>query len=189
MKINRLFVAGAAALVLSSGLAAVAAPAEAQAYYDRRGYDRHDRDDDDAAENAIIGAVVGGLAGAIIGEGDGRYVAGGALAGAALGAAASDDDRRRYGGYGNGGSSYGYSYGPSYSSYGGYQGYRSDCDYRRDGRCWRNRGHWERENGINARDGYDRRERAILRDDRRDRRDDRRDRRDDRRDDRRWRNY
>ncbi len=131
----------------------------------------------------------------------------GALAGAALGVAASNDDRRGYRGYSG---SYGYSYAPAYPAYGygygsaypsyGYASrgsYRVDCDYYRDGRCWRNRGHWERENGINSRDGYDRRERAILRDDRRDnrrdwrsdRRDDRRDRRDDRRDDRRWRNY
>jgi hypothetical protein len=53
-----------------------------------------------------------------------------------------------------------------------------DCDYYRGGRCYRNRGHWEREHGINSRDGYDRYER------RQDRRDWRRDRRDDRRYDR-----
>ena len=56
-----------------------------------------------------------------------------------------------------------------------------DCDYYRGGRCYRNRGHWEREHGINSRDGYDRYERRL---DRRDRRDWRRDRRDDRRYDR-----
>lgn len=203
MKINRLFTAGAAALLLSSGLAAFAAPADAQSRYDRRYSDRNN--DDDAVENAIVGAVVGGIAGAIIGDGDGRSVATGALAGAALGVATSDDDRRGYRGYGgSNGYSYGstyprYGYGSSYPSYGynSYGSYRSDCDYYRDGRCWRNRGHWERENGINSRDGYDRRERAILRNDRwdnrrdwrSDRRDDRRDWRDDRHNDRRWRNY
>lgn len=56
-----------------------AAPAEAQS-----------RDRDNTGRNAILGAVVGGIAGAAIGNGDGTYVAGGALAGAALGAAASN---------------------------------------------------------------------------------------------------
>jgi len=40
--------------------------------------------------------VVGGIAGAVLGNGDGTYVAGGALAGAALGAAATNNDRDRY---------------------------------------------------------------------------------------------
>ena len=62
-------------------LTLMAAPASAQSYRDR---------DDDSAENALIGAAVGGLAGALYGNGDGRYIAGGALAGAALGAVASD---------------------------------------------------------------------------------------------------
>ena len=60
-------------------------PAAAQSYRDYR-------DRDDSGRDAVLGAVVGGLAGAIIGQGDGRYVAGGALAGAALGAAASSND-------------------------------------------------------------------------------------------------
>ena len=62
-------------------LTLMAAPASAQSYRDR---------DDDSAENALIGAAVGGLAGALYGNGDGRYIAGGALAGAALGAVARD---------------------------------------------------------------------------------------------------
>jgi len=34
---------------------------------------------------------------------------------------------------------------------------RSDCNYYRGGRCYRNQGHWEREHGINSRDyRYDR---------------------------------
>ena len=28
------------------------------------------------------------------------------------------------------------------------------CGYYRGGRCYRNQGHWEREHGINSRDGY-----------------------------------
>lgn len=48
------------------------------------------RDRDDTGRNAILGAVVGGIAGAAIGQGDGTYIAGGALAGAALGASASN---------------------------------------------------------------------------------------------------
>ena len=97
----------------------------------------------------LIGAAVGALAGAILGEGDGSYVLGGALAGAALGAGSGDDD----------------------------------CNYYRGGRCYRNQGHWEREHGIDSRDGYDRRE--LRRYERGERRDDRRDRREWRRD-RRW---
>jgi len=64
-----------------------ATPADAQSRY--RDNDRG-RDRDSTAQNAILGAVVGGVAGALIGNGDGSYVAGGALAGAALGATASN---------------------------------------------------------------------------------------------------
>ena len=99
-------VVGALALTL-----AAAAPAQAQS---------RDRDrDDDRTEDVLVGAAVGALAGALIGNGDGTYIAGGALAGAAIGATADRDD---------------------------------DCGYYRGGRCYRNRGHWEREHGINSRD-------------------------------------
>ncbi|RZI98087.1 MAG: hypothetical protein EON90_14805 [Brevundimonas sp.] len=55
-----------------------------------------------------------------------------------------------------------------------------DCSYYRDGRCYRNQGHWERDHGINRNDynssyRYDRR--YERRDERRDRRDYRYDRR------------
>lgn len=82
----------------------------------------------------------------------------GAIAGGLLAAAASDNDGR------------------------------DGCGYYRDGRCWRNQGHWEREHGINSRYDYGR-GRDYRYDRRDDRRDWRRDRRDDRRDyryDRRW---
>ncbi len=46
-----------------------------------------------------------------------------------------------------------------------------DCGYYRGGRCYRNRGHWEREHGINSRDRHDRYDRRDRRDDRRDDRD------------------
>lgn len=59
-----------------------ASPADAQSRYRDRG--------DDRGRDALIGAVVGGLAGAMIGDGDGTYIAGGALAGAALGASAGN---------------------------------------------------------------------------------------------------
>ncbi len=53
--------------------------------------------DDDRARNALIGAGIGAIAGAMLGDGDTTYVIGGAVAGAAVGyAATSDDDRRRY---------------------------------------------------------------------------------------------
>ena len=69
-------VIGAAALTLMS-----ASPADAQSHRDR---------DNNTGRDAVVGAVVGGLAGALIGQGDGTYIAGGALAGAALGATASN---------------------------------------------------------------------------------------------------
>jgi hypothetical protein len=190
MKTIRVIAASAVALTLT----AVALPASAQYY--GRDYDRYNRDGGDRAAGLVVGAVVGGIAGAVVGNGDNRYVAGGALAGAALGAAAAGDDRRGYSSYGGG--SYGYSYAPSYGygsyapsySYGGYGGgYRSDCDYWRDGRCWRNRGHWERHHGINSRDPRWEQRRDYREHQRDERRDRWQDRRDDRRDDRRWRNY
>lgn len=180
----RMIAVGAAALMLS----AVALPASAQHY--GRSHDRGDRGD--VVAGLVIGAVVGDIAGAAIGDGDDRYVAGGALAGAALGAAVASDGG--YGGYRSYGSyGYGYGYPPAYS-YGyaptySHGGYRQSCDYWREGRCWRNRGHWEREHGINSRDGYDRYERHVMRGDRRDWRSDRRHDRRDRRDDRRWRSH
>ena len=123
-------VVGALALTL-----AAAAPAQAQS---------RDRDrDDDRTEDVLVGAAVDALAGALIGNGDGTYIAGGALAGAAIGATADRDD---------------------------------DCGYYRGGRCYRNRGHWEREHGINSREP-----RWVQR---RDRREYRRERREERRHDR-----
>ena len=51
----------------------------------------------DKTERAIIGALLGGIAGAAVSDGDGAGVAIGAAAGAALGAATADNDgRRRY---------------------------------------------------------------------------------------------
>lgn len=127
------------ALAATAALAFGAATPAAAQYYDR-----HDRDDD-RLEDALIGAAVGAVAGAVVGQGDGTYVAGGALAGAALGGLSAGGDR-------------------------------DDCGYYRDGRCWRNQGHWEREHGINSRDGYNRYERRQYRQsDRWDRRDHRRD--------------
>lgn len=120
-------------------------PAAAQNY--------RDRDRDNTGRDAVLGAVVGGVAGAIIGNGDGRYVAGGALAGAALGATATNRG--------------------------------SGCEYYRGGRCYRNQGHWERDHGINSRDGYYNNGGYQGRD-RYDRRYDRHDNRRDYRYDRRW---
>ncbi|RZJ28988.1 MAG: hypothetical protein EON85_07855, partial [Brevundimonas sp.] len=104
-------IAFAAPAVVGALTLMAAAPAQAQS---------RDRDDN-TGRNAIIGAVVGGIAGAAVGNGDGTYVVGGALAGAALGAASSNNRG-------------------------------DDCGYYRGGRCYRNQGHWERENGINSRD-------------------------------------
>jgi len=85
------------ALVGALTLMAVA-PAEAQSRY-------RDRDDNNTGRDAVVGAVVGGLAGALLGNGDGTYVVGGALAGAALGAA-SNNNRGDDCGYYRGGQCY-----------------------------------------------------------------------------------
>ena len=80
--LSRLAIA-APAVVGAFGLTlAAASPADAQSRY-------RDRDrDNDRTEDVLIGAAVGALAGALIGNGDGTYIAGGALAGAALAASA-----------------------------------------------------------------------------------------------------
>ena len=111
----------------------MAAPASAQS-----------RDRDNTGRNALIGAAVGGLAGAIYGNGDGNYIAGGALAGAAVGAVASNrgSSCEYYRGgrcyrnqghwereHGINSRDYGYDY-----RYGGRQDYRDYRDYRRDQR-------------------------------------------------------
>ncbi len=125
-------------------------PAAAQSYRDYR-------DRDDSGRDAVLGAVVGGLAGAIIGQGDGRYVAGGALAGAALGAAASSNDNNCD--YYRGGRCYrnqGHwerEHGINSRDY-----YRNDGRYYRDGRYWRNHGEWRSYQNRRDRDyRYDRR--------------------------------
>ena len=124
-------------------------PADAQSRYRD-----NDRRDDNTAQNAILGAVVGGLAGALIGNGDGTYVAGGALAGAALGATAS-----------NRGS--------------GCEYYRGGRCYRNQGHWEREHGINSRQSGYNY--SYDNRYSSGRYDPRHDRRDDRRDYRHERR--------
>ena len=123
------------AVVGAMGLTlAAATPADAQSRYRDRG------NDNDRTEDALIGAVVGGLAGALIGNGDGTYIAGGALAGAALGATA------------NGGDNCGY--------------YRGGRCYRNQGHWEREHGINSRD--YNSRYSYDRRDyRRERRDDRR----------------------
>ena len=114
---------GAAALMMLA-----TTPAAAQNY--------RDRDRDNTGRDAVLGAVVGGVAGAIIGQGDGRYIAGGALAGAGLGAVSSDSDRD--------GCSY-YRSGRCYRNQGhwerehGIDRSRSGYDYRYDGRRYDSR--------------------------------------------------
>ena len=120
-----------------------ATPADAQSRYRD-----HDRGRDDSARNALIGAAVGGLAGALYGNGDGNYIAGGALAGAALGAVAS-----------NRGS--------------GCEYYRGGRCYRNQGHWEREHGINSRDYGYSY--GYDNRYQPPRYDRRYDRRDDRRD--------------
>lgn len=132
-------IAATAFVPLMAATVMAASPADAQSRYRD-----HDRGRDDSARNALIGAAVGGLAGALYGNGDGNYIAGGALAGAALGAVASN--RGSGCEYYRGGQCYrnqghwerehginsrdfGYDY-----RYGGRQDYRDYRDYRRDQR-------------------------------------------------------
>lgn len=159
----------ATAVVGALGLMA-ATPAAAQSY--------RDRNDNDQAEKAILGAVVGGIAGAVLGNGDGTYIAGGALAGAAVGAAAgssNDDDCGYYRGgrcYRNQGhwerehgiDSRDYNSRYQYDSrqYGYDQRYvdgrtYAGRGYYRDGRFWRNHGEWRSYQNRNRDYRYDRR--------------------------------
>lgn len=127
-----------------------ATSADAQSRY-------RDNGRDDTARNALLGAAIGGIAGAIYGNGDGSYVAGGALAGAALGAVAS-----------NRGSNCEY--------------YRGGQCYRNQGHWEREHGINSRDYGYDYRYGN----RQDYRDYRRDQRYDRRDYNRDYRYDRRW---
>ena len=132
-------IAATAFVPLMAATVMAASPADAQSRYRD-----HDRGRDDSARNALIGAAVGGLAGAVYGNGDGTYIAGGALAGAALGAVASNRGSgcEYYRGgqcyrnqghwereHGINSRDYGYDY-----RYGGRQDYRDYRDYRRDQR-------------------------------------------------------
>ena len=132
-------IAATAFVPLMAATVMAASPADAQSRYRD-----HDRGRDDSARNALIGAAVGGLAGALYGNGDGNYIAGGALAGAALGAVASNRGSgcEYYRGgqcyrnqghwereHGINSRDYGYDY-----RYGGRQDYRDYRDYRRDQR-------------------------------------------------------
>ena len=160
----------ATAVVGALGLMA-ATPAAAQSY--------RDHNDNDQTEKALIGAAVGAIAGAMLGNGDGTYIAGGALDGAAVGAAAgsNNDDCAYYRGgrcYRNQGHwerehginsrdydsryQYGYDIGRydnnRYVEGRTYQG----RGYYRDGRFWRNHGDWRSSQNRRDRDyRYDRR--------------------------------
>ena len=136
----------APALIGAMALSLMAAgPADAQSRHRDRDRDR----DDDRTEDVLIGAAIGALAGALIGDGDGSYIAGGALAGAALGASSSDDDDCGY--------------------------YRGGRCYRNQGHWEREHGINSRDRYYD--DRYDRYDRRDYRRDRRDDRDYRYDRR------------
>ena len=138
-----------------------ASPVAAQNY--------RDRDRDNTGRDAVLGAVVGGVAGALIGQGDGRYIAGGALAGAALGAVASDNDRdncdyyrggRCYRNQGHWEREHGINSRDRYYNDRSYNDRyeRNDGRYYRDGRYWRNHGEWRSHQNRRDRDyRYDRR--------------------------------
>ncbi|MDP3378929.1 MAG: hypothetical protein Q8S53_11235 [Brevundimonas sp.] len=135
--------------VLALGLM-VANPAAAQNYR----YDRYpDRDRSSSGQDVLLGAAVGAVAGAIIGNGEGEYILGGAVAGAAIGATANRGNDCNY--------------------------YRGGRCYRNQGHWEREHGINSRDPryyGNDRRDPrYDRR--YDRRDDRRDRRDYRYDRR------------
>lgn len=137
-------VVGAMALSLM-----VASPADAQSRYGDRDRDRGN----DRTEDVLIGAVVGALAGALIGDGDGTYIAGGAMAGAALGASSNRGNDCEY--------------------------YRGGRCYRNQGHWEREHGIDRNSRAYSGRD--DRRDRGDYRRDRRDERRNDRDYRYDRR--------
>jgi hypothetical protein len=91
-------------------------------------------DRNNKTERAILGAVIGGIAGAALSDGDRGGIAIGAVAGAALGASTGhgdryDRDHRYSSGYRD--SRYGSGYGSSYNSGYGRSGY--DNGYGRSG--------------------------------------------------------
>lgn len=140
--------------VLALGLM-VATPASAQNYR----YDRYpDQDRSSSGRDVLLGAAVGAVAGAIIGNGDGEYILGGAVAGAAIGATANRGNDCNY--------------------------YRGGRCYRNQGHWEREHGINSRDPRYYGSDRRD--QRYDRRDDRRDRRYDRRDDRRDYRYDRRW---
>ncbi len=140
----------APAMVGAMALSLMAAsPADAQSRYGDRDRDRGN----DRSEDVLIGAVVGALAGALIGEGDGTYIAGGAIAGAALGASSNS--------------------GGDCSYYRGGRCYRNQGHWEREHGIDRNRGTYNNR--------YDRNDRRDYRRDRRDERRNDRDYRYDRR--------
>jgi uncharacterized protein YcfJ len=143
MKTHLKFAIASPAVVGAMALSLMAAsPADAQSRYGDRDRDRGN----DRTEDVVIGAVVGALAGALIGEGDGTYIAGGALAGAALGASSNRGNDCSY--------------------YRGGRCYRNQGHWEREHGIDRNRGIYNHR--------YDRNDRRDRRDYRRDRRDERR---------------
>ena len=89
----------------------------------------------DKTERAVIGAVLGGVAGAALSNGDGGATAVGAVAGAAIGAATADNNRNdRY-----------------RRAYRTQRPYYSDTRYRTYDRGYYNRGY---DNRGYSRDGY-----------------------------------
>jgi uncharacterized protein YcfJ len=76
---------------------------------------------------AILGAVIGGIAGAALGDGNKNAVAIGVVAGAAIGAStAKNNNDRRY--------SSGYQTRPAYNGYNGYNNYNSGYQTNHYGR-------------------------------------------------------
>jgi uncharacterized protein YcfJ len=96
-------------------------------------------------ERALIGAVLGGVAGAALGKGDGGAVAIGAVAGAALGAATGHDNRSNR-------------YSSGYRQTGAYYGDSRQRDYRqvRNGYGYDNRAAYGYDNRYGADGRYSR---------------------------------
>ena len=106
-------------------------------------------------QKAVIGAVIGGLAGAALGDGNKSAIAVGAVAGAAIGASTAKSKNDRYGynddRYGRSyQTGYGYQTRPAYNNGYGYNtgysnGYQARDTYRHD------RGHHSGQNRYDAR--------------------------------------
>lgn len=133
---------------------------------------------DKQTERAIVGALIGGIAGAALSDGDKGAIAVAALAGAAIGASTGDNRRDpRYAGnynngrYANGYGNTGYGYGNGNNGYGYSNNGYSNNGYANNGYGYSNNGYGNSGYGYSNNNAHGQ-DRAHERRERRDRRQD-----------------